>query len=191
MPDVTAYVDDRQSSEFYPTPEKLVQRMLGKIKWDPVEAILEPSAGKGDILRGLATAAIRKTQLNRLSIDCIEIDPNLRAILKYSFSDEHKREILKRKESIIEARTRSEKKDWDTQRYLYYDEATREYKPFPESEQRQLEELDRQLECFFEEGVHVVHDDFLTYTPYKRYGAIVMNPPFSCGARHLLKAIEM
>ena len=191
MPDVTAYVDDRQSSEFYPTPEKLVQRLLGKIKWDPVEAILEPSAGKGDILRGLATAAIRKTQLNRLSIDCIEIDPNLRAILKYSFSDEHKREILKRKESIIEARTRSEKKDWDTQKYLYYDDATREYKPFPEAEQRQLEELDRQLECFFEEGVHVVHDDFLTYTPYKRYGAIVMNPPFSCGARHLLKAIEM
>ena len=52
MPDVTAYVDDRQTSEFYPTPEKLVQRMLGKIKWDPVEAILEPSAGKGDILIG-------------------------------------------------------------------------------------------------------------------------------------------
>lgn len=191
MPDVIAYVDDRQSSEFYPTPEKLVQRMLGKIKWDPVEAILEPSAGKGDILRGLATAAIRKTQLNRLSIDCIEIDPNLRAILKYSFSDEHKREILKRKESIIKARTRSEKKDWDTQKYLYYDETTRDYKPFPEAEQIQLEELDRQLECFFDEGVHVVHDDFLTYTPYKRYGAIVMNPPFSCGARHLLKAIEM
>ena len=118
MPDVTAYVEDRQTSEFYPTPEKLVQRMLGKVKWDPVEAILEPSAGKGDILRGLATAAIRKTQLNRLSIDCIEIDPNLRAILKYSFSDDHKREILKRKASIIEARTRSEKKDWDTQRYL-------------------------------------------------------------------------
>lgn len=141
MPDVKAYVEDRQTSEFYPTPEKLVHRMLGKIKWDPVEAILEPSAGKGDILRGLATAAIRKTQLNRLSIDCIEIDPNLRAILKYSFSDEHKREILKRKESIIEARTRSEKKDWDTQRYLYYDDATREYKPFPETEQRQLEEL--------------------------------------------------
>lgn len=191
MRDVTAYVEDRQTSEFYPTPEKLVQRMLGKVKWDPVEAILEPSAGKGDILRGLATAAIRKTQLNRLSIDCIEIDPNLRAILKYSFSDEHKREILKRKESIIEARTRSEKKYWDTQRYLYYDETTRDYKPFPEAEQLQLEELDRQLECFFEEGVHVVHDDFLTYTPYKRYGAIVMNPPFSCGARHLLKAIEM
>lgn len=191
MPDVTAYVDDRQSSEFYPTPEKLVQRMLGKIKWDPVEAILEPSAGKGDILKGLATAAIRKTQLNRLSIDCIEIDPNLRAVLKWDFSDEHKREILHRKDEIIKARTSSERKDWDTKRYLYYDDVSRDYKPFPELEQRQLEELDRQLECFFDEGVHVVHDDFLTYTPYKRYGAIIMNPPFSCGARHILKAIEM
>ena len=191
MPDVTAYVEDRQTSEFYPTPEKLVQRMLGKVKWDPVEAILEPSAGKGDILRGLATAAIRKTQLNRLSIDCIEIDPNLRSILKYSFGDEHKREIQQRKMAIIEKRTKYEKKDWDTQKYLFFDDASREYKPFPDSEQRQLEEMDRQLECFFDGGIHIVHDDFLTYTPYKRYGAIIMNPPFSCGARHLLKASEM
>lgn len=190
-PPVTAYVEDQKTSEFYPTPEALVKRMLSKVKWDTVEAILEPSAGKGDIIRGLATASIRKSQLNRISIDCIEIDPNLRAILKYSFSAEHKHEILHAKETIIEKRTKHEKKDWDTQRYMFYDEATRTYKPFPESEQLKLEELDRELECFFDEGIHVVHDDFLTYTPYKRYNLIAMNPPFSCGARHLLRAIEM
>lgn len=191
MRDVTAFVEDRQKSEFYPTPEKLVNRMFDKVKWDYVETLLEPSAGKGDILKGLATARIRKQQRDRLSIDCIEIDPNLRAILKYNFSDEAKREIQQRKMAIIKKRYEYEKKDWDTQKYLYYDEATRDYKPFPESEQLQLEALDDQLSYFFEEGIHIVHDDSLTYTPYKQYSLIAMNPPFSCGARHLLKAIEM
>jgi hypothetical protein len=37
----------------------------------------------------------------------------------------------------------------------------------------------------------VVHDDFLTYNTYKRYELIAMNPPFSDGDKHLLKAIEM
>ena len=191
MADVTAYVDDRQISEFYPTPEKMVNRMLDKVKWDIVETILEPSAGKGDILKGIANARIRKSHRDHLDIDCIEIDANLRAILKYSFSDEAKREIQQRKTEIIKRRYDYEKKDWDTQKYLYFDDQTREYVPFPESEQLQLEALDDQLRYFFKEGIHIVHDDFLTYTPYKQYNLIAMNPPFSCGARHLLRAIEM
>lgn len=42
-----------------------------------------------------------------------------------------------------------------------------------------------------EKGYRVVHDDFLTYDTYKEYDLIVMNPPFSNGASHLLKAINM
>ena len=41
------------------------------------------------------------------------------------------------------------------------------------------------------EGFRVVHDDFLTYKPHKRYKAIVMNPPFSDGIAHLKKAISI
>ena len=37
----------------------------------------------------------------------------------------------------------------------------------------------------------VVHDDFLTYQTFKHYDLIFMNPPFSQGAKHLLKAIEI
>ena len=37
----------------------------------------------------------------------------------------------------------------------------------------------------------VIHDDFLTFNTFKRYQLIAMNPPFSAGAKHLLKAIEM
>lgn len=43
------------------------------------------------------------------------------------------------------------------------------------------------------EGKHlrVVHDDFLTYQSRKRYHLIIMNPPFSDGDKHLLKALEL
>ena len=37
----------------------------------------------------------------------------------------------------------------------------------------------------------VVHNDFLTYETWKEYDAIIMNPPFSNGCKHLLKALEM
>ena len=40
-------------------------------------------------------------------------------------------------------------------------------------------------------GFRVVHNDFLTYHTGKKYDLIIMNPPFSNGDAHLLKAIEM
>lgn len=41
------------------------------------------------------------------------------------------------------------------------------------------------------DGFRVVHDNFLTFRPCKKYAAIVMNPPFSAGAAHLLKALDV
>lgn len=73
---------------FYPTPAPLILRMLEKVDWHYVSSILEPSAGKGD----LAIQAAKKTytyrrdygehNLSKVDLDCVEIDPNLRAILK-------------------------------------------------------------------------------------------------------------
>lgn len=40
-------------------------------------------------------------------------------------------------------------------------------------------------------GLRVVHDDFLTFHTFKRYDLIAMNPPFSKGAEHLMKALEL
>lgn len=40
-------------------------------------------------------------------------------------------------------------------------------------------------------GARVIHDDFLTLNTGKRYDLIAMNPPFSDGDKHLLKALEM
>ena len=39
--------------QFYPTPEALVDKMINKVDWGNVTSILEPSAGKGDILAGI------------------------------------------------------------------------------------------------------------------------------------------
>ena len=36
--------------QFYPTPEWLVDKMLDKVDFSDVTSILEPSAGKGDII---------------------------------------------------------------------------------------------------------------------------------------------
>lgn len=40
-------------------------------------------------------------------------------------------------------------------------------------------------------GYKVVHNDFLTYSTFKRYDLIISNPPFSQGAKHLLKMLDM
>ena len=75
-------------SGFYPTPLHLVQKMLAKVDWRYVGSILEPSAGKGD----LAIPAARKwlelnlyfnrDEFSKVDLDCVEIDENLRAILR-------------------------------------------------------------------------------------------------------------
>lgn len=40
-------------------------------------------------------------------------------------------------------------------------------------------------------GYRVVHNNFLTFNTQKRYSLIIMNPPFSSGDKHLLKALEL
>ena len=117
------------NNEFYPTPEKLIDKMLEGIDFTIVNTVLEPSAGKGDIIDKVidkfkhARSAYYNRETN-FDIDTIEIDDNLRYILE-----------------------------------------GKKYR--------------------------VVHNDFLTYNTYKKYDIIVMNPPFSNGDKHLLKAIEM
>lgn len=147
MSNVLQLVENEQKSEFYPTPEKLVKKMLEGIDLDSIHTILEPSAGKGDILREIAKEENSYRSRADFDVDCIEIDPNLREILKYNFSSERRRQFDR------------------------FNDA--EYK------------------TFFDKGIHIVHDNFLTYTPFKQYDLIIMNPPFSNGDRHLLKALDM
>ena len=53
-------------------------------------------------------------------------------------------------------------------------------------------ESDRNLQYLLRgKGEHLVHDDFLSFNSRKNYDFIIMNPPFSEGDRHLLKALEL
>lgn len=61
---------------FFPTPKNLIKEITKDIKWWLIDGILDPEAGKGDIVD-----YIRSKRADRV-IDCIEINPELRATLK-------------------------------------------------------------------------------------------------------------
>lgn len=122
--------------EFYPTPEELVEKMIEKVFGDKKQLkdcfILEPSAGRGNIVDGIERYFEDRRytySCRELSIDCIEVDGNFRNELKGKYEDDR--------------------------------------------------------------HINVVYDDFLKYNTGKVYTHIFMNPPFSEGAQHLLKALDM
>src|SRR5699024_7600034 len=111
------YTDNK---DFYPTPEPLFRQLMnGQRYLDGL--ILEPSAGKGDMIRYIRGMMGRR---EKYPIDAIEHDSRL-------------------------------------------------------------------VSSLMGDGISVVWDDFLTYETYKEYDYIVMNPPFSNGVDHVLKAIEL
>ena len=111
------------NEEFYPTPESLLNKIFEGVDWKQVGTILEPSAGKGDIIEFIQNSEEAHRYHHNFEIDCIEKDPNLQAVLK-------------------------------------------------------------------QKGFRLVHDDFFTFHTWKQYDLIVMNPPFSCGDKHLLNALK-
>lgn len=109
-------------SDFYPTPAHLTDKMLEHINLDKVATILEPSAGRGDIIEH--TKAKTRYGHREPQIDAIESDHELCMVLE-----------------------------------------GKGYKP--------------------------IARDFLEFKTYRSYDLIIMNPPFSDGDRHLLKAIRL
>lgn len=90
--DVKALTGDTGGSEFYPTPKELVEKMVADINWNMVNTILEPSAGKGDILDALKEVEVvvekrhnwryKPFDNGNIDIDCVEVDTNLQHILR-------------------------------------------------------------------------------------------------------------
>ncbi len=160
------------ADQFYPTPPSVAEKMLEGIDWRYIETILEPSAGKGDLILAAARAK-RKTHEryydHDLDVDAIEIDPYLREICKYNFSQQKAKEY------------------WEPHSKLR-DISYRDRTPAQEAEMNRLEREARLIDSV---DLHIVHDDFLTYKTYKSYDLILMNPPFADGDLHLLKALEL
>ena len=119
------------NKDFYPTPKNLLEKLLepakkkywGSSGYEISGTILEPSAGKGDIVNYLLSNVDAKD----LEIHALEIEDELRASL-----------------SAI-----------DNEKFA------------------------------------VIGSDFMKFEFYDNYDYIIMNPPFSKGAEHLLKAIKI
>ena len=173
---IVSYV--QEDVGFYPTPPELVKKILEDVEWDFVSTVLEPSAGKGNIVFGILESMYDHSESDRIysrgvfsrkSIDCVEIDPNLRSILTYTFMGGKANE---------------------------YDDAVRKYREMSFSQMTD-EDKDEQyrvsrLQSLYDSGiVRIVGDDFLNFITHRRYDLIVMNPPFNSGAEHLLKALKL
>lgn len=169
---------------FYPTPPQVAEKLLDGIDWDCVRTILEPSAGKGNLVDSIA-AEWHKTRWRgryrdsdtHISVDCIEIDPYLRSILTYEYGDARLNEIHNRI-SELDEKTK-------------YNSAKRCRGELTPAEQAEYDNLETERGKRKLTDLHIIHDDFLTYQGHKRYDLIVMNPPFADGDAHLLKAIEV
>ena len=160
------------NDQFYPTPPSVAEKMLAGVEFDYIRSVLEPSAGKGDLIQALMRVYLVRSWRHggrELDIDACEIDPYLRQILKYNFSEEKKREIWNEREPL--------------DRMLSSDRT--------QAQTIRRNQLENEADMISKANLHIVHDDFLTYHTYKRYQLILMNPPFADGDKHLLKAIEM
>lgn len=178
MTAILDYVEDKTTSEFYPTPPELASKMLDGIDWRFIQTVLEPSAGKGDILRELAKKENSYTyNTSKFDVDCCEIDPYLRQILKYNFSEDRK------------DRVRGEINGIENNRE--YIREIGKYRPLTEQEKQRMYYLKDEESTFFANGINIVYDDFLKYEPFNQYDLILMNPPFSEGDKHLLKALDI
>lgn len=150
--------------EFYPTPPELVAKMISHefIK-EKFETILEPSAGKGDLIDFLLLA---KDYLNEGGY--------CRAIYDKDFSMPY--------ETVI---------DGVINRFVLPDfkkgKRSKKY-----NEKVDCIEADSNF-CAILRGkeYRVYNDDFLKWDDDKHYDLIIMNPPFSNGDEHLLKAISI
>lgn len=80
--------------QFYPTPSDVAGKLMAGVDWKIVKSVLEPSAGRGDLIewakkrcgkvrypRGASCWGRSTYSIDLDDIDCVEIDPNLQALL--------------------------------------------------------------------------------------------------------------
>jgi len=142
------------NDEFYPTPKNIAKKMLANIDWAQIRTILEPSAGKGNLVEFALRERYKHTGYGKreIDVDCIEIDPHLRQILKYNFSDDGRKEIYEKLRSL----------DREARSSLSMAQKTK------------LESLKRETDIFDSAVTRIIHDDFLTYNGIKRYDLILI-----------------
>ena len=157
--------DYKELKEFYPTPPELIAKMPEGIDLNSIKYVLEPSAGKGDI-----------ALFTEIAVKCYQ-----------SYAYEY-------------LRNDSELSRSDAQKLIIEQYAISKFKEKCEKS-TVYHETRLDIDCIESEPVlcdvlkgknyNVVDTDFLTFDGDKMYDLIIMNPPFSNGAEHLLRAIKI
>lgn len=177
---------------FYPTPKSVAYQLFDMIDTQLIHEVLEPSAGKGDLLKSfgcyknekyqesLAEKGVNKKDYNNAScnVDAIEFDPNLRGILNYEFCGQRVQEFNNKMYEISQNR-----------RYLWKEDDYEGLTDEQITELKQLKEEVKERSTYVH--VKIIHNDFMTFVSKKHYDLILMNPPFANGDEHLMKAIQM
>lgn len=161
----------------YPTPPALADKLLDGIDWAYISTVLEPSAGKGDLVKAVVRRRNARYGDRPIDVDCVEIDPYLRSILDYEFGGGREEKLQERLEQL-----------WDKEKWRAETQARGE---LTSTEKLEKERINQELQYLKYSHVRIAHDDFLTFQSRKHYDLIIMNPPFADGDTHLLKAIDL
>lgn len=163
---------------FYPTPDRLADKLLEGLDFFSMKTVLEPSVGSGTLLIAIARRMYKRylDLLNErhgfridypnLKVEMVEIDPALRGIVTEKFMSD-------------------EKDYWKQARELDKGEMITDCGADEKERIRAMAYFTDSTEFMF------VHNDFLKFETFMKYDLIVMNPPFDKGDEHLLHAIRM
>lgn len=165
---------------FYPTPPEVADLLLEGIEFEKSPVVLEPSAGTGNIVH----AVLKKFYESRyrycdakINVDCVEIDPHLRSVLRYEYMGEKEKDLWKQKKALEDKKT--------------YDRDRNQYRELNYHDSALLKSVTEEIKVLQSGDIRIVHDNFLDFDTFKQYDVIVMNPPFTDGDAHLLKAIQL
>lgn len=165
---------------FYPTPPDVAELLMEGIEWEKCPVVLEPSAGTGNLVHAVLRRFYeRRYRYNdaKINVDCVEIDPHLRSVLHYEFLGGKENDLWKQKRALEDKKS--------------YDQERRQYRQLSPDDQDRLEKVTEEINVLKSGDVRIIHDNFLELDTCKQYNVIIMNPPFSDGDAHLLKAIQM
>lgn len=185
--------------QFYPTPPELVEKMVNKLtfpKGIKSISLLEPSAGKGNIVDGFKKYFINKKNEYYELIKNTSKGTRRLERLDLSFTEEEFSDLFYERFGV-RLETIDKMQNWLDDNIntndIYYDIDIHHSEPNKDIKYMiNCIEIDKDL-CSVLNGkkYFTVNADFLEYNTFSSYDVILMNPPFADGDKHLLKALKL
>ena len=180
--------------QFYPTPPNLVERMMSKVDLNKVSYVLEPSAGKGDIIDGFrkyikdrtkSYNLRQKTKGKRAETEFFKTEDECISYVNAKFGIEFTT-IKEFNKYFCDLADKNDDEEIECCIGSYDSDLTN--KVF----EIEAVEIDTSLQAILKDKkIKIVGNDFAEYNPCCRYDLIMMNPPFKDGDKHLLKALKL